>query len=234
VPLPAPTEIKTLPAYALADVARFVGVSEQTMRAWFRGRPPVSSKKGGFRRAAVKPILPTDSDAREPLSFLDLIEAHMLFSLRNAYKFPMRKVRIAAEYLASLEGSLTLLAHKDFFHDHGDLYLGEDEKLLSLTERGQLADKTILESGLHQVTYGKDGYADEFFPNGATGKPQREFVVNPSINFGRLSVVRLRVGADALAERYAAGEKMADIAEDYGATTEEIVEAIRWHDRLAA
>jgi uncharacterized protein (DUF433 family) len=233
VPFPTPDEIKTLPAYSLADVARLVGVSEATMRAWFRGRPPLSSKKGGFRRPAVKPILPTDAGAREPLSFLDLIEAHILFSLRNAYKFPMRKVRIAAEYLATLEGSLALLAHKDFFHDHSDLFLGENERLLSLSEGGQLADKVILENGLHQVRYGKDGYADEFFPN-KRGKPQQEFVVNPYINFGRLSVARIRVGAEAVAERLAAGEKMADVAEDYGATEKEIMEAVLWHERLAA
>jgi uncharacterized protein (DUF433 family) len=234
MPRPKPDEVKTMPAYTLADVARYVGASDQTLRAWFRGRSQITSKSGGLRRAEVKPILPTDAGPREPLSFLDLIEAHMLFSLRNAYKFPMHKVREAAEYVASLQGSLTLLAHKDFIHDEKNLFLGQDSTLLSLTERGQMADRGILSQGLKQVEYGSDGYADEFFPNNIGGKPQHAFVVNPHFNFGRLSVARLRVGADAMAERINAGEKIADIAEDYGATEGEIVEAIKWHVRLAA
>jgi len=233
VPINAPDEVKNLPAYTLAEAARYIGVSETTLRTWFRGKPAVSTKKGGFRRAAIKPILPTGAGPGEPLSFLDLIIAHVLFSLRNSYKFPMGKVAKAKEYLASLEGNLSFLAHKDFFHDHADLYMGEDKNLLTLTQQGQMADKTILASGLHQIIYGSDGYAKEFFPKlGDTD--QREFVVNPEINYGRISIVRIGVKADALAARYNAGEKMSDIAEDYGATPEEIVEAIRWHDRLAA
>ncbi len=145
----------------------------------------------------------------------------------------MRQVRKAMEYLNSLGGNLIFLAHKDFFHDHADLYLGMDERLLTLSDQGQIADKTILASGLRQITYGNDEFADEFFPE-ARGAQQRNFVVNPAINFGRISIARLRVGADALAARFAAGETVTDIAEDYGATNEEIVEAVLWHERLAA
>ncbi len=145
----------------------------------------------------------------------------------------MNKVRKAMEYLAGLNGDLSFLAHKDFFHDRHNLFLGMDATLLSLTEGGQMADKTILAKGLEQIIYGKDGFADEFFPK-VGNSDQREFAVNPSINYGRLSIVRLGVGANAVAARFQAGEKMADIAEDYGATSEEVEEAIRWHDRLAA
>lgn len=146
----------------------------------------------------------------------------------------MRRIKTAMEYLADqLDGNLSFMAYKDFYHDRANLFLGEDQKLLSLTERGQMADKTILAGGLRQISYGSDGFADEFYPKFGTVE-QRQFVINPAINYGRICLVRLRVGADALAARYRAGEKMADIAEDYGATPEEVVEAIRWHDRLAA
>lgn len=228
-----PSEIKTLPAYTLADAARYVGLSPNTLRAWFRGRPPHTTKQGAFRRAAVKSILATDAGPREPFSFIDLIEAHVLFSIRKTYKFPMQKVRTAMEYLSQHGGNLMFLAHEDFCHDRSDLFLGRDSTLLSLSERGQLVDRTIMESGLHQIEFGKDGYADKFFPK-IGDIEQREFVVNPKINYGRISLARLGIGADVLAARYAAKENLADIVEDYGATPEEVVEAIRWHDRLAA
>jgi uncharacterized protein (DUF433 family) len=234
VPPPTPDEIKTLPAYTLAEAARYLGVSEATLRTWFRGKPGKTTADGALRKDPVKPVLPTEAGPREPLSFIDLIEAHVLFSLRNAYKFPMRKVKLAMEYLASHnEGDLTVLARQDFFHDCGDLYLGFDKTLLTLTDQGQLADKTILTVGLQQITYGADGFADKFFPKtGNVG--QNKFVVDPEINYGRISIVRLGVGADAIAARFKAGEKVMDIAEDYGATPEEVVEAVVWHDRLAA
>ena len=119
------------------------------------------------------------------------------------------------DYLATLNADLTFLAHRDFFQDSGNLYLEIDAKLLTLTEQGQMSDKTILASGLKQIIYGADGFADEFFPK-VGNVPQREFVVNPAINYGRLSIVRLRVGADALAARYSAGEKMADTGGNSG------------------
>jgi len=233
VPSSSPDEVKILPAYTLAEAARYVGVSERTLRTWFRGSPSRSTIEGAFRRAAVKPILPTEAGPREPLSFLDLIEAHVLFSLRKSYKFPMSKVRVAMEYLGTFGDDLTALAREDFFHDHGDIYLGRDERLLSLTERGQMADKTILESGLHQITYGSDGYANEYYPL-FNNTPQRDFVINPAINYGYISIAKKGIGADALAARYQAGEKMSDIARDCGVSLEDVVESIRWHDRLAA
>jgi uncharacterized protein (DUF433 family) len=234
VPRQAPNEVKTFPAYTLADAARYVGTTPQTLRRWFRGRPAVSTKEGAFRRSEVKALLPTEAGPREPLSFIDLIEAHVLFSIRRAYKFPMSKIKTAMEYLAEqMEGNLMFLAHKEFYHDDSNLFLGTDKTLLSLSERGQLADKTILANGLHQIVYGTDGYADEFFPK-LDNAVQREFVINPAINYGRLCLVRLGIGADVLAQRYQAGELVEHLAKDYGAKLGEIVEAIRWHDKLAA
>jgi uncharacterized protein (DUF433 family) len=145
----------------------------------------------------------------------------------------MRKVKTAMEYLETLGGDLTVLAREDFFHDHGNIYLGMDQKLLSLSERGQLADKTILQSGLHQITYGSDGYADEFFPKFGNVL-QRDFVINPSVNYGYISIAKNGIGADSLAARYKAGEQPGDIAADFGISLGDVVESIRWHDRLAA
>ena len=58
------------------------------------------SESGAFRKPAVAPLLPTEAGPREPLSFIDLIEAHVLFSIRKAYNFPMRRVWLGMDYLA--------------------------------------------------------------------------------------------------------------------------------------
>lgn len=56
-------------------------------------------------------------------------------------------------------------------------------------------------------------------------------MLDPKINFGKPCIARLGVGADAIADRFFAGEKLDDLVLDYAATREEIEEAIRWHER---
>ena len=88
------------------------------------------------------------------------------------------------------------MAHKSFFYDRKDLFLGKDKELLSLSEGGQMVDRTILESGLHQINYGNDGFADEFFPK-LDNSEQRDFVLNPLINHGRIYCEARRFGQRA-------------------------------------
>lgn len=224
-----PDRVKTLPAYSLASAARLVGAKPSTLRAWFRGRDYTV----GAERKTSRPVLPTLSETGDPISFIDLIESHVFLLIRRRYHIPMRNIRAAAEYLAELKRSLTYLAHQDFYLDSSHLILKVENKMISLSERGQLVDKDILESGLKQLNYGSDGFASEFYPR-AGELEQKEFVVSPTINFGRLCIARSGIGADVVFDRFFSGEKSSDIAADYGATVDEIEEAIRWHERLAA
>lgn len=224
-----PDSVKLLPAYPLAAAARLVGSKPSTLRAWFRGR---EYTVGGNKKKSA-PVLPTLSQAGEPISFIDLVEAHVFLLIRQRYHIPMRNIKAATEYLAQIKGSLTFLAHKDFYLDSTHLILKLENRMISLSERGQLVDKDILESGLKQLSYGSDGYASEFFPR--VGQlEQRDFVLSPMRNFGRLCIARSGISADVVAARFTKGEKIADIATDYAATVDEVEEAIRWHERLAA
>jgi uncharacterized protein (DUF433 family) len=156
------------------------------------------------------------------------------FLILNGEKLglPRSRIKAAAETLANFRGGLTFLAHRDFYFDSNNLFLKLDDALISLSERGQLVDKEIIERGLKQLNYGSDGYASEFYPSvGET--EQKDFVVSPTINFGRLCIARTGVGADIIALRFERGEKISEIAQDYAATTDEVEEAIRWHARLA-
>ena len=224
-----PDDVKTMPAYTMASAARLVGSKPSTLRTWFRGR---DYKVRGETKTS-RPVLPTLSRAGDPISFIDLIEAHVFLLIRQRYNIPMKNIRAAAEYLSKIKGSLTYLAHQDFYLESSHLILKIENKLISLSERGQLVDKEILESGLKQLSYGSDGYASEFYPRAGEAE-QKEFLVSPTINFGRLCIASSGIGADVIADRFFNGEKFSDIAVDYGVTVDKIEEAIRWHERLAA
>ena len=225
----APDRIKMLPAYTLVDAARLVGSKPSTLRTWFHGRQYTVN---GTNKT-WSPVLETQSAKGTPISFIDLVEAHVLLLIRRRYRIPVEHVRAAAEYLHQIKPNLRSLAHEDFFVDSSHLILKLDNKMISLSERGQIVDKDILESGLKQLNYGSDGYASEFYPR-VGDATQRTFVISPTLNYGRLCIARTGVGADIVAARFVKGEKISEIAADFGATVDEIEESLRWHDRLAA
>lgn len=218
----APTSAKLLPVYPLAQVARIVGCNAGTLRVWMRGRNYVS---GGERRR-TKPMFGNSSHPRSALTFLDLVEAHMLNLVRKGYGIPMKNFRAAMEYLHETSGDTHFLAHQDFVHDKRHLYLKADKRLISLSERGQHVDTVIISDGLQQLMYGEDGYADRFFPL-IGGKQQQAVMINPAIGYGQPTLTRLGVNISAITSRFDAGEHLADLASDYGATSEELEEALR-------
>lgn len=226
-----PDRIKVLPAYSLVDASRLLGLSESTLRRWFRGYKYTSNSV----KKTVRPILPTLSESGEQISFIDLVEAHVFSLLRRQFRIPRQKIKAAAETLSEIKGSLISLAHRDFYVEtqNKQLLIQLEEGLMSLSERGQFVDKGIVSSGLEQLQYGDDGYASEFFPR-IGNVEQREIVVSPSINFGRICIHRSGVSAEIIAARFKAGDSFADLIEDFKATTDEIEGAIRWHGRLAA
>lgn len=218
--LPAPDKI--LPTYPLAQVARFVGCSPATLRSWIRGR--TYSVRGQPRRS--KPMLRNDSRPGEPLTFLDLVEAHILMVIRKGYRIPMKNYRAAIQYLREQGGDVHFLAHRDFVHDERHLYLKGDRYLISLSERGQHVDPAVIDEGLMQLMYGEDGYADRFYPRIA-GKLQKTVMLTPAIGFGQPTIARLGVNTEAIAARFLAGEHLRDLATDYDADISEIEDAIR-------
>ena len=227
--LPVPEEIKIVPAYRMTEAARYLGASPSTLRAWFRGR---SYKVAGQQRRS-HPVLGQHGATSETISFLDLVEAHILHAIRRGYGIPLNRFRRAMEYLREINPDLHFLAHENFRCDHRDLFLQMEDKLVSLSERGQVVAEPIIEEGFKRLHYGQDGFASRFFLPVAHSN-RNTIALDPSIGFGRPVIARLGVKAEVIAERFAAGEGIAEMAEDYGAKVREIEDALRWCNRLAA
>lgn len=227
--LTTPEEVKIVPAYRLADAARYLGASPSTLRGWFRGR---NYKSGGQQRRAT-PVLGQHGAQGDALSFLDLVEAHLLHAIRRGYGIPLNRFRQAMDFLREIHPDLHFLAHQDFRYDHHHLFLKVEDQLVSLSERGQIVSEKIIEDGLKRLDYGADGFASRFFlPTSHTER--RTIALDPSLGFGRPVIARLGIKADVIGERFAAGEGVEAIASDYGAKTMEIEDALRWCKRVAA
>ncbi len=223
---------RTLPAYSLTDAARFIGAHPTTLRSWFKGR--AYPTKSGPRRSPNL-LVPATSDS---FSFQNLVQAHVVQGIRKRYHIPMHRVRDALAYLRDSMGSLDLLASEQFYHDTEHLLLKVENRLISLSERGQNVSETILRQYLHRIKYGRDGFASRLHPflTTATGQlyEPRHIMIDPTIAFGKPCLERLGVKTAIIAERFLAGEPIEELAADYGAEPDEIQEAIRWSARRAA
>src|SRR5204863_1593859 len=90
----APASDRESAAYTLAEAARYLRLPAATLRSWVLGRQyPTAEGSGQFpppmRPASHRPPL---------LSFSNLIEAHVLRSLRTDHGVPVKALRSAVAY----------------------------------------------------------------------------------------------------------------------------------------
>src|ERR1700727_73951 len=80
--------ILEVPAYGTVDAARYLRVPYQTLRYWVRGH------------GAIEPIVKLAAEHPPRLSFINLLECHMLSAMRTHYNLRLPKVRKALQTLA--------------------------------------------------------------------------------------------------------------------------------------
>ena len=225
---PDPREV---PAYTLAEAAYYLGIPVATLRSWVLGRDyPVTD---GTRRFA--PILEIADRKHKRLSFINLVEAHVLTALRREHAIQLPKVRKAVAYLRNQLQSQHPLADQQFETDELDLFVQKYGQLINITRDGQLAMRNVLQSFLKRVKRDAQGAPVKLylFVRGAVEEPFA-VVVDPAVSFGRPVLEGTGIPTEILAQRYKAGDSLEALADDYGRPKEEIEEAIRYELLKAA
>ena len=114
--------------------------------------------------------------------------------------------------------------------------------LINASKSGQFAMRTLLEEHLRRIERDQRGLAARLFPftrtkpaNPKTAVDQpRVVLMDPAIQFGRPVIAGSRVPTAEVYERFSAGESPSELAEDFGRTVEEILEAVRCEQTAAA
>lgn len=169
------------------------------------------------------------------LSFVNLVEIHVLDALRRGHKISLPKVRRALDYLNHRFPSRHPLAHHLLRTDGLDVFVERYGSLINVTKEGQMAIREMLEAHLGRIEWGPRGIAIRLFPftRKRRASEPRAVVIDPRIQFGRPVLVGTGVPTAIIAERYKAGESVIDLARDYGRKPNEIEEAIRCELHLA-
>ncbi len=220
----AATELRDVPAYTLAEAARYLKLAPATLRSWVLGRRyPTAGGEGHFR-----PLIRLASRQPPLLSFWNLIEAHVLRSLRTEHGVPVQALRQALAYAEKQLHLQRLLLRKELRTEAGEMFLDRYGQLIELSASGQLAMRRVFAAHLKRVEWDEWMFPVRLFPFVSTDTPTLDYpiAIDPNISFGRPVVVRMGISTAAIAGRIDAGEAVEKIAEDYKLTPDEVEQAV--------
>lgn len=220
---------REIPSYGRMEAAHYLRIPPTTIRGWISGRYYPSKVGQQFS----KPIIPLQDPKRRLLSFMNLVEIHVLDAIRRKHQIPLEKVRVAVNYLSKQLPSKYPLADREFETDGMDLFIKEFGRLINISQEGQLAIQDIMKAHLRRIERDLRGIPIKLYP--FTRKRDfhefeedpRAVVIDPHISFGRPVIAGTGVPTAVIAERYKAGESVDDLADDYGLKRFQIEEAIR-------
>lgn len=221
---------RLVPAYTVAEAAHYLRMPEETLRSWVMGRLyPVA---GQSRRS--RPLIHPHDAKRQYLSFINLVEAHVLAAIRRRHGVKLPKVRSALDYVRRQFRVERPLVDQAFQTDGLDLFVERYGELINASREGQRAMKEILGVYLKRIEWDAKGLPIELYPftrdtqaEAAPASDPRVVVMNPAVSFGRPVIAGTGVPVSSIYERYKAGDSVADLAQDFRLEIGAIEEAIR-------
>jgi uncharacterized protein (DUF433 family) len=206
------------PAYSFRESARYLRLPLPTLRSWCLGL------------GKTKPVFRMDDPKHKFLSFMNLVEAHILAGMRRQHGVGLPQVRRALDYVREQRAIERPLIDQSFQTDGCFLFIEELERLVNASKGGQLAMPDLLPQ-LERIERDPFGLPAKLYPctrPAAACNPASDpkiVVMNPRVSFGRPSVGG--VATSTIWSRFNAGDSQAHLAADYGLPVEAIEEAIR-------
>lgn len=210
------------PAYPLAEAARYLRLAPATLRSWATGREYPTRRGTGF----FEPLLKLPDASTPVLSFWNLVEAHVLRSLRTEHGVSIKAVRESLEFAQKQYRIDRLLLSSELRAGAGDLFLERYTDLVELSKSGQFAMRRVLEAHLSRVRWDEQEAPVRLYPFTLSDRPEKTIVIDPFIAFGRPVVERKGISTATIADRIDAGETIEDLVADYDLEHDEIEEAI--------
>jgi uncharacterized protein (DUF433 family) len=219
-------QVRRTPAYTFTEAAHYLRLPVTTLRAWCTGQ---DYRSKGKTRHYLR-VIRLDGSGDEGLSFLNLVEAHVLSGLRRIHHIPLPKIRQALDWVNKRLKMPRPLAEARFATDGVNLYVEHISQLIAADKGGQLAMREIIDAYLRRVERNPQGVPIKLYPftrKEPTTDTERTVVIDPAIAFGRPVLAGTRVPTAVLADRFKAGDGLQDLADDYRTTSQTIEEALR-------
>jgi uncharacterized protein (DUF433 family) len=218
----ATNEIMETPIYGLTEAAHYLRVPKNTLRYWTQGT------------RSIPPLIHLPEQSQ--FSFANLLEAHMLSSMRKIYEVRVPRVRKALANLAKYVEHKHPLIEEAFETDRRDLFIDRLGKKVNLSKDEQILIPGVMELYLERIERDPQGLFKLFPFVVAQPKPNepKMILITPTIGFGKPVIAGTGISTAVVASRFNARESIGKLAEEYGVTPEQIEEAVRWEQRTAA
>lgn len=215
------------PVYSLGEAAHYLRLPTATIRSWTVGRHYPT--RSGMRQS--EPVISVADPEGNLLSFRNLLELHVLSSMRRHQPVELRAIRRVVKDLRKKLRSKHPLLDRQMLTGGKDLLIERYAQLVGISPAGQRAMKFLLEMALGRIERDRHGIPIWLYP---FTRPQvaeespRLIAIDPTIRFGKPCLTGTRIPTAIIAERHEAGDSIALLAEDYGRSTDEIEEALRY------
>lgn len=218
---------REVPLYSIPRASRYLKIPQRTIRNWVSGWKYLIESGERFQEAVIKlpnPDVPV-------LSFMNLVEAHVLGGMRRLENVSFTKVRMGLGFLEQQFPSPHPLADRLFETDGVNLFIRELDGLINISENGQIEMEAVVSGYLRRIDRNINAGVLRLYPflkkEPAIDEPRR-VMIDPLISFGRPVLVGTGVPTDVLAERFYAGDTFDDLAKDYDITPKQVEEAIQY------
>jgi uncharacterized protein (DUF433 family) len=210
--------IRLLPTYTIPEASAFLAIRERTLFSWYEGEEPILKSSGMI-------------GAIHLLSYRDLEEAYKVHLLRVRYRFSLQFLRRSMRNARKMFRSQHPLQRADSIREClEDLVYdkparaGHPRTVTSLGKTpGQQFVKEVADLFSERIVAGEFIYPWRYAD---TDRISRPVSLNPNIMSGRLVVIGTRIPVTMLLGRKRSGEKVAEIAGDYGLDPDVVQKAI--------
>ncbi len=210
-----------LPAYCVADAARFAGTSAQTVRRWLVGYAQPGH--------TMERVLDRESSAL--LSYNALVEIAFVAALRKC-GVKLEAIRRAYIFLSQWRDEPFPFTAEDLRTDGVEVLAGildNPDGYVAASHHGQMLWREAVKQKVDQFDY-EFHHARRWYPRGRTGI----VVIDPAVAFGAPTIRATGIPTYALKSRARAGESIDSMRADFGLTEQQVREALRFEGVLGS
>lgn len=229
---------REMPLYSIPEAARYLKMPARTLRRWVRG--DVADKLTGRR---TEPVIHLPDEKRPMMSFINLVEAYVLSSIRRVENVRFDKVRASLEFLEMNFPTEHPFVDNQFWVGRFDLYIEKAGSLICTSRHGQTVIREVVAQYLKRIDRDEKNIPVKIYPfskpikfdtSDASAKVKsleempRNISIDPLVSFGRPTLTGTGIATNVIAGRFSAGESADELARDYDITKAQIEEALSY------